>query len=134
MTKSALQIARASYVPKIPAVFKGNIQIKEGEATASVDDQEEIKKLFPHIYGLPILTFVEAEGQSGLDTPINVGVILSGGQAPGGHNVIAGIYDGIKRLHSESRLYGFILGPAGLINHEYKELTGDIIDEYRNTG
>ena len=83
---------------------------------------------------MPILTFVEAEGQSGLDTPINVGVILSGGQAPGGHNVIAGIYDGIKRLHSESRLYGFILGPAGLINHEYKELTGDIIDEYRNTG
>jgi len=83
---------------------------------------------------LPILTFVEAEGQAGLDTPVNVGVILSGGQAPGGHNVIAGIYDGIKRLHPESRLYGFILGPAGLINHEYKELTGDIIDEYRNTG
>jgi len=82
MTKSTLQIARASYVPKIPAVFKGNIQIKEGEATASVDDQEEIKKLFPHIYGLPILTFVETEGQSGLDTPVNVGVILSGGQAP----------------------------------------------------
>jgi pyrophosphate--fructose-6-phosphate 1-phosphotransferase len=134
MTKSALQIARASYVPKIPTVFKGNIQIKEGAATASVDDQEEIKKLFPHIYGLPILTFVEAEGQAGLDTPVNVGVILSGGQAPGGHNVIAGIYDGIKRLHPESRLYGFILGPAGLINHEYKELTGDIIDEYRNTG
>jgi pyrophosphate--fructose-6-phosphate 1-phosphotransferase len=134
MTKSALQIARASYVPKIPAVFKGNIQIKEGAATASVDDQEEIKKLFPHIYGLPILTFVETEGQAGLDTPVNVGVILSGGQAPGGHNVIAGIYDGIKRLHPESRLYGFILGPAGLINHEYKELTGDIIDEYRNTG
>ncbi len=134
MTKSALQIARASYVPKMPAVLKGNIRIKEGEPTESAGDQEEIKKLFPHIYGLPILTFVEAEGQPGLDTPINVGVILSGGQAPGGHNVIAGIYDGIKRLNPESRLYGFILGPAGLINHEYKELTGDIIDEYRNTG
>ncbi len=134
MTKSALQIARASYMPKMPTVLKGNIRIKEGEATEAADDQEEIKKLFPHIYGLPILTFVEAKGQPGLATPINVGVILSGGQAPGGHNVIAGIYDGIKRLNQESRLYGFILGPAGLINHEYKELTGDIIDEYRNTG
>lgn len=134
MTKSALQIARASYLPKMPAVLKGNIRIKEGEATESAGDQEEIKKLFPNTYGLPIITFVEDKGQLGLDNPINVGVILSGGQAPGGHNVIAGIYDGIKRLHAESRLYGFILGPAGLINHEYKELTGDIIDEYRNTG
>jgi pyrophosphate--fructose-6-phosphate 1-phosphotransferase len=134
MTKSALQIARASYKPKMPEVLKGNIRIKEGAATESAGDQEEIKKLFPNIYGLPILDFEPDEGQPGMNIPINVGVILSGGQAPGGHNVIAGIYDGIKRLHSESRLYGFILGPSGLINHEYKELTGDIIDEYRNTG
>ncbi len=83
---------------------------------------------------MPIVKFVHAAGKPGVDQPVNVGVILSGGQAPGGHNVIAGIYDGIKRLHADSRLYGFILGPAGLINHEYKELTGDIIDEYRNTG
>ncbi len=134
MTKSVLQIARASYKPKMPEVLKGNIRIKEGTATESASDQEEIKKLFPNIYGLPILDFVADEGQPGMNNPINVGVILSGGQAPGGHNVIAGIYDGIKRLHSESRLYGFILGPSGLINHEYKELTGDIINEYRNTG
>ncbi|NLU29974.1 MAG: diphosphate--fructose-6-phosphate 1-phosphotransferase [Bacteroidales bacterium] len=134
MSKSALQIARASYVPKMPQVLNGNVQPREGAATASVSDQEEIKKLFPNTYGMPIITFEESRGEMGLENPVNVGVILSGGQAPGGHNVIAGIFDGIKRLNPDSRLYGFILGPAGLINHEYKELTADIIDEYRNTG
>ncbi|HBG40776.1 MAG TPA: diphosphate--fructose-6-phosphate 1-phosphotransferase [Porphyromonadaceae bacterium] len=134
MTKSALQIARASYEPKIPEGLRGNVKIEEGASTESVRDQEEIRKLFPNTYGMPIVKFVHAAGKPGVDQPVNVGVILSGGQAPGGHNVIAGIYDGIKRLHADSRLYGFILGPAGLINHEYKELTGDIIDEYRNTG
>ena len=83
---------------------------------------------------MPIITFEESQREMGLENPVNVGVILSGGQAPGGHNVIAGIFDGIKRLNPDSRLYGFILGPAGLVNHEYKELTADIIDEYRNTG
>ncbi len=134
MTKSALQIARASYVPKMPYALKGNVTIKHGDATESVRDQEEIKKLFPITYGMPIVKFVESSDASSIDSPVNVGVILSGGQAPGGHNVIAGIFDGIKRLHPDSRLYGFILGPDGLINHKYKELTADIIDEYRNTG
>lgn len=134
MSKSALQIARASYVPKMPQVLNGNVQPKEGAVTASVSNQEEIKKLFPNTYGMPIITFEESQKEMGLENPINVGVILSGGQAPGGHNVIAGIFDGIKRLNPDSRLYGFIMGPAGLINHEYKELTVDIIDEYRNTG
>ncbi len=134
MSKSALQIARASYVPKMPQVLNGNVQPREGAATASVSDREEIKKRFPNTYGMPIITFEESRGEMGLENPVNVGVILSGGQAPGGHNVIAGIFDGIKRLNPDSRLYGFILGPAGLINHEYKELTADIIDEYRNTG
>jgi len=83
---------------------------------------------------MPVVKFSRTSGQTGIDEPFNVGVILSGGQAPGGHNVIAGIFDGIKRLHADSKLYGFILGPAGLINHEYKELTSDIIDDYRNTG
>lgn len=110
------------------------MQPKEGAATESVSDQEEIKKLFPNTYGMPIITFEESQREMGLENPVNVGVILSGGQAPGGHNVIAGIFDGIKRLNPDSRLYGFILGPAGLVNHEYKELTADIIDEYRNTG
>lgn len=134
MSISALQLARASYVPKMPEVLKSNIRMAEGAATQSVNDQEEIKKLFPNTYGMPILTFEKIEGKPGLDAPINVGVILSGGQAPGGHNVISGIFDGIKRLHADSKLYGFILGPEGLIKHNYKELTADIIDEYRNTG
>lgn len=134
MTKSALQIARASYQPKMPEGLMGNVRVEEGGATRSSGDCEEIRKLFPHTYGMPVVTFAPVPGESGLPEPVNVGVILSGGQAPGGHNVIAGIFDGIKRLHPESRLYGFILGPAGLIEHEYKELTADIIDEYRNTG
>lgn len=134
MTKSALQIARASYVPKMPEGLKGNVNIQEGAATESVLDQQEIQKLFPHTYGMPVVQFAQTTGQPGLAAPVNVGVILSGGQAPGGHNVIAGIFDGIKRLHSDSKLYGFILGPDGLVKHTYKELTADIIDEYRNTG
>lgn len=134
MTKSALQIARAAYVPKMPEGLWGNVRLEEGAATNAAGDAEEIKKLFPNTYGMPVVKFVQTEGHPGLENPINVGVILSGGQAPGGHNVIAGIYDGIKRLHPQSRLFGFILGPAGLIEHNYKELTGDIIDEYRNTG
>ena len=134
MTKSALQIARAAYVPKMPEGLWSNVRLEEGAATSAAGDAEEIKKLFPNTYGMPVVKFVQTDGQPGLGNPINVGVILSGGQAPGGHNVIAGIYDGIKRLHPQSRLFGFILGPAGLIEHNYKELTGDIIDEYRNTG
>ncbi len=134
MTKSALQIARADYMPKMPEALKGNVKIEEGAATESVNDQHEIQKLFPLTYGMPIVKFVEASEDSNTDSPVNVGIILSGGQAPGGHNVIAGIFDGIKKLHADSKLFGFILGPDGLINHKYKELTADIIDEYRNTG
>ncbi|MDD2246003.1 MAG: diphosphate--fructose-6-phosphate 1-phosphotransferase [Proteiniphilum sp.] len=134
MTKSALQIARASYEPKMPEGLIDNVTIEEVAATDSVNDQKEIKQLFPHTYGMPIVKFIRTTGKPGMDEPVNVGVILSGGQAPGGHNVIAGLFDGIKRLHPDSKLYGFILGPAGLINHEYKELTSGIIDEYRNTG
>ena len=134
MSKSALQIARASYAPKMPQVLKGDISLIEGLATQSVKDQAEIKSLFPNTYGLPEISFQPSQTNSKLSKPINAGVILSGGQAPGGHNVIAGIFDGIKRLHPESRLYGFIMGPAGLVDHNYKELTAEIIDEYRNTG
>lgn len=134
MIKSALQIARASYVPKMPNALYGDVQPKAGDTTTSVRDQEDIKNLFPNHFGLPIITFEESNESLKSDKPINVGVILSGGQAPGGHNVIAGIFDSIKNINPDSRLYGFILGPGGLVNHEYKELTSDIIDEYRNTG
>lgn len=134
MTKSALEIARACYVPKMPEDLRGNVSIEQGAATQSVSDQNEIKALFPNTYGMPIVKFVNSDKKLLAEKPINVGVILSGGQAPGGHNVIAGIYDGIKKLHQDSKLYGFTMGPSGLVNHQYMELTADIIDNYRNTG
>ena len=133
MTKSALQIARAAYKPKVPKTLEGIVKIQEGQPTQSVSDQEAIQKLFPNTYGMPLITFVSG-AEKNQYPPVNVGVILSGGQAPGGHNVIAGIFDGIKAMNSGSRLYGFILGPGGLVDHKYIELTADIIDEYRNTG
>ncbi len=133
MVKSALQVARAAYKPKMPKALYGSVKIEEGAATQSVADQEEVKKLFPNTYGMPTLKFVESAEK--IDYPaINVGVILSGGQAPGGHNVIAGLFDGIKSLNADSHLYGFLMGPGGLVDHDYKELTSTIIDEYRNTG
>ncbi len=133
MEKSALQIARAAYQPKLPKALRGALKAVEGEPTQSVADQEEVKKLFPNTYGMPYLKFEPTDGE-GTSAAMNVGVILSGGQAPGGHNVISGLFDGIKKLNPANKLYGFILGPGGLVDHNYKELTADIIDEYRNTG
>ena len=133
MEKSALQIARAAYQPKLPKALRGALKAVEGEPTQSVADQEEVQKLFPNTYGMPYLKFEPVEGEQ-QTAAINVGVILSGGQAPGGHNVISGLFDGIKKLNPANRLYGFILGPSGLVEHNYMELTADIIDEYRNTG
>ena len=133
MTKSALQIARAAYQPKLPKALKGHVKAVAGEATQSVADQEAIQKLFPNTYGMPLIKF-ETSAEAASFPVMNVGVILSGGQAPGGHNVISGLFDGIKKLNPENKLYGFILGPGGLVDHNYMELTADIIDEYRNTG
>ena len=132
-TKSALEIARAAYQPKLPQALRGALKAVEGAPTQSVADQEEVKKLFPNTYGMPYLKFEPAEGAPAKKS-INAGVILSGGQAPGGHNVIAGLFDGLKKLNPANKLYGFILGPGGLVDHNYMELTADIIDEYRNTG
>ena len=131
--KSALQKARAAYQPKLPSALWGAVKAVEGEPTQSVADQDEIKKLFPNTYGLPELTF-EKSSKTGKALPINVGVILSGGQAPGGHNVISGLFDGVKAINKDSRLFGFLMGPGGLVDHKYMELTADIIDQYRNTG
>ena len=132
MKKSALQTARASYQPKLPEAIKNGVTIVEGKATQSVADQEAIAKLFPNTYGMPVLRFEAAPKKE--YPAINVGVILSGGQAPGGHNVISGLFDGLKAMNKDSRLFGFLLGPGGLIDHKYMELTADIIDDYRNTG
>ena len=132
MEKSALQLARAAYQPKLPKALQGAVKVKEGAPTQSVGDQEEIKKLFPNTYGMPIVEFEPATEAN--TKKMNVGIILSGGQAPGGHNVITGLFDQIKKLNPENRLFGFILGPGGLVDHNYMELTPEIIDEYRNTG
>ena len=132
MEKSALQKARAAYQPKLPKALQGAVKVKLGAPTQSVGNQEEIKKLFPNTYGMPIVEFEPATEAN--TTKMNVGIILSGGQAPGGHNVITGLFDQIKKLNPENRLFGFILGPGGLVDHNYMELTKDIIDEYRNTG
>ena len=132
MTKSPLQIARAGYEPKLPAALKGNVILKEGAATESVANQADIKTLFPNTYGMPLITL---ETGAKKEYPnVGVGVILSGGQAPGGHNVICGLYDGLKALNPNNKLYGFLGGPSGLVDHEYVELTKEIIADYRNTG
>ncbi len=133
MKKSALQKARAAYQPKLPIVLTGAVRPVEGQATQSVADQEAIQKLFPNTYGLPELKF-EKNPTPSPSKPMNVGVILSGGQAPGGHNVICGLFDGIRKIHRDSRLYRFLIGPGGFVEHKYMELTSAIIDEYRNTG
>lgn len=133
MNISALQKERAKYQPKLPKSLKGAVKLVEGAKTESVADQKEIAELFPNTYGMPLITFEEGENGDS-KAPVNVGVILSGGQAPGGHNVISGIFDGIKRINPESKLYGFLVGPGGLVDHKYVELTAEIIDEYRNTG
>ena len=133
MKKSALQKARAAYQPKLPIALTGAVKVVEGRPTESVADQDAIRKLFPNTYGLPEIRF-EKNTNPTPGKPVNVGVILSGGQAPGGHNVISGLFDGIKKIHRDSRLFGFLMGPGGLVDHKYIELTAPIIDEYRNTG
>ena len=130
--KSNLQIARAAYQPKLPVALQGPVKAVEGAATQSVGDQAEIKALFPNTYGMPVVEFVPGEA---VEYPrFNVGIILSGGQAPGGHNVISGLFDGVKSLNPDNKLYGFLMGPGGLVDHKYMEITSEIMDEYRNTG
>jgi pyrophosphate--fructose-6-phosphate 1-phosphotransferase len=132
MEKSAFQIERAAYQPKLPKALQGAVKVKEGAPTQSVDNRDEIKELFPNTYGMPIVEFEPSDVAN--NKKMNVGVILSGGQAPGGHNVITGLFDQIKKLNPENRLFGFILGSSGLVDHQYIELTAEIIDDYRNTG
>lgn len=134
MKKSALQKVRANYQPKLPKILQQPVKVRFGEKTESVADCEEIKKLFPNTYGMPVVEYEFDENPTRVEEPFNVGIILSGGQAPGGHNVVSGIFDGIKKLNKENRLYGFLMGPSGFINHQYMELTAGYIKEYRNTG
>ena len=131
MKTSELQKARAAYQPKLPVALQGGVKLVEGAPTTSVDNQEEIKQLFPNTYGMPLVEFAQGEVKN---VKMNVGVILSGGQAPGGHNVITGLFDTVKKLNPENRLYGFLMGPGGLVDHKYVEITKEFVDEYRNTG
>ena len=135
-TLSPLQVERLQYQPKLPQSLRAgikNLDLVEGSATQSVRDQEEIKALFPNCYGGPTVTFNASEEEV-ISEKRNIGVILSGGQAPGGHNVIAGLYDAIKQANPENKLYGFLGGPSGIIEGKYVEFTDEFIDEYRNTG
>ncbi len=134
MKKSPLQRVRAEYQPKLPKALQGAVKLEVGEPTQSVADQEEIKKLFPNTYGLPIVEFKHDENPERVEEPFNVGIILSGGQAPGGHNVVSGIFDALKKLNKECRLYGFLMGPSGFVEHQYMEITEGFLKDYRNTG
>jgi pyrophosphate--fructose-6-phosphate 1-phosphotransferase len=136
MEISALQKARYGYKPKLPASLSQDVSAiaaELGASTESVADQEDLRALFKFTYGKPLAVFVKGKnGRPG--RPLTAGVILSGGQAPGGHNVIAGLYDGLKKGNPASRLYGFLGGPSGLVDHRAVEITGPMMDEYRNTG
>lgn len=133
---SPLQIERLKYQPKLPACLSlgiNSLEMVEGNATESVRDQEQIRSLFKNTYGKPVVTFKNSISMS-VSEQRNVGVILSGGQAPGGHNVIAGLYDALKQANSSNKLYGFLGGPSGIIDGKYIEFTDEFMDAYRNTG
>ena len=133
---SPLHKARLSYNPKLAGALQEgikNVKFTFGEKTSAVKDKEEIEKLFKDVYGGPIVSFSNA-GESLNLANKNVGVILSGGQAPGGHNVIAGLYDAIKQANPNNKLYGFLGGPSGIIDGKYVEFDDKFIDAYRNTG
>ena len=133
---SSLQIERLKYQPKLPSSLAGginNLTMTEGNKTEAVKDQEQIKELFKNTYGKPVVTFNTSNNKE-IGEKRNIGVILSGGQAPGGHNVIAGLYDALKQSNSENKLYGFLGGPSGIIDGKYIEFTDEKINAYRNTG
>ena len=136
MNLSPLQKARYEYQPKLPGMLRNGIAdicVKEGAATSSVADQDKIQALFPNTYGKPEITFEKGSNTSAAKKQV-VGVILSGGQAPGGHNVISGLYDALKATNSENVLLGFKGGPDGLLKNDYVEFDDKFIDSYRNTG
>ena len=136
MTISTLQKARYSYSPKLPGMLRNGISeicVKDGAPTESVADQDKIKALFPNTYGKNEITFQKGANTAAAKKQV-VGVILSGGQAPGGHNVVCGLYDALKATNKDNVLLGFKGGPSGLIEDDYIEMTDEFIDQYRNTG
>jgi len=133
---SLLQKARLDYKPKLPKVLRapiGSISIAWGETTESMADQSKLRELFPHTYGAPIVRFIEGTNTKP-SNPRKIGVVLSGGQAPGGHNVIAGVFDALKKANLENQLFGFRGGPIGIVEGRLLEIDSKLIDAYRNTG
>ncbi len=136
MNYSPLQKARYEYQPKLPLILQNdinNIEVCFGNATQSVADQDKIKEMFPNTYGMKTISFKKGSSKAKKDGQV-VGVILSGGQAPGGHNVVSGLYDALKSANKENELIGFLGGPSGLIEDKYIVFTDEYIDQYRNTG
>ena len=136
MKLSPLQIERYKYIPKLPGMLRNGINeicVKEGKETSSVADQEKVKALFPNTYGKKEIVFEKGKNTSAPKKQV-VGVILSGGQAPGGHNVVAGLFDALKATNKDNILLGFKGGPSGLTDDKYVEITVDFLDKYRNTG
>ena len=136
MNESTMQRLRYHYKPKIPKVFAEPLSLIKpeiGAATHAQSNQEELKEIFPNTYGMPIIKFVKGKSEV-KHKPLKFGVILSGGQAPGGHNVISGLFDALKKGNANSKLYGFLSGPEGLIKGRYVEIKKALIDKYRNTG
>jgi diphosphate-dependent phosphofructokinase len=133
---SPLQKVRFTFQPTLPKALQGDIQTisaEQGEATEAVANQTELKQRFQKTYGRPVVTFIQGKENSA-SKPLSAGLILSGGQAPGGHNVIAGIFDGLKEINQDSKLFGFLGGPSGILDDRAIELTEGFIDQYRNTG
>lgn len=134
---SELQTERKKFKPVLPGVLKNgpaSVMPKFGKTTESITDHETVKKLFPNTYGLPVVNLVKGRNPAVSKKIIKIGVVLSGGQAPGGHNVIAGLFDGLKKANSKNKLIGFLGGPSGILENKWKEITAPVMDEYRNTG
>ena len=132
-----MQAHRTLYKPVLPEILKkgpGSVKIKTGRATQSVADQAAVKKMFPNTYGMPEVTFIKGANPAAVKKTIKAAVVLSGGQAPGGHNVIAGLLDGLKKATPKNKLYGFLGGPSGILDAQWKEITPKLMDGYRNTG
>ncbi|AFT83358.1 diphosphate--fructose-6-phosphate [Borreliella garinii NMJW1] len=137
MNTSLFQQERKKYVPKLPNILKKdfkNISLVYGEKTEAIQDRQALKEFFKNTYGLPIVSFTEGESNLSFSKALNIGIILSGGPAPGGHNVISGIFDAIKKFNANSKLFGFKGGPLGLLENDKIELTEILVNSYRNTG
>jgi diphosphate-dependent phosphofructokinase len=134
---SELQKERSKFKPALPAILKGgpaSVKAKTGKATKSISEQETVQKLFRNTYGMPVVTFVKGANAAVARKAFKIGLVLSGGQAPGGHNVIAGIFDGLRKANPKNKLIGFLGGPSGILENKWSEITAPQMDEYRNTG